>query len=229
MHERSALQSREDRGVDGLLELFSAEDQSASRAAQCLVRCRCYDVSIRYRILMQTDGNQTCDVSHVDHEQRADFIRDLLECLEIDGSRIRGSAGYDQLRLMLLRLFADIVVVDALVLAQSIGYEVVGFTGDVDRGSVGQVSAVGQVHAQNGIAVVQDRLINSCVGVGAGVGLYVRVVRAEELACSVDCQLLYFIDEFASAVVSLARISFGILVGQRASRRFHDLVVDEVL
>ena len=59
--------------------------------------------------------------------------------------------------------------------------------------------------------------------------LNVGVICTEELAGSVDCQLFNLINEFASAVVSLARIPFSVLVCQRASCSFHDFVINEVL
>jgi hypothetical protein len=43
--------------------------------------------------------------------------------------------------------------------------------------------------------------------------------RAEQLLAAVDRQLLGDVDVFAAAVVALARIAFGVLVGELAALR----------
>jgi len=87
---------------------------------------------------------------------------------------------------------------------------------------VGQVAAVGQAHAQYGIARLDQRLEHRGVGLGAGVRLDVGVVGTEQLFGAVDGQLLDDVDVFATTVVALARIAFGVLVGQHAALGFHD-------
>ena len=112
MHQRAALCSREDRLVDRLGIFFFAEDQAASRSAERLVRRAGYDVSVVYRILVETCRYQTCNVSHVNHEECTDFVCDLTEDIETDLSRISGCSANDQLRLVLASHFSYVVVVD---------------------------------------------------------------------------------------------------------------------
>ena len=50
--------------------------------------------------------------------------------------------------------------------------------------------------------------------------LHVGVVGAEELLGAVDGELLGDVDEFAAAVVALARIAFGVLVGEHRALGF---------
>ena len=50
--------------------------------------------------------------------------------------------------------------------------------------------------------------------------LHVGVVGAEEFLGAVDGELLGDVDEFATAVVALARITFGVLVGEHRALRF---------
>ncbi len=58
--------------------------------------------------------------------------------------------------------------------------------------------------------------------------LHVGVLRAEELLCAVDRQLLDFIGVLATAVVALARIALGVLVGEDGAHGFEDRFGDEV-
>ncbi|MCY1458409.1 hypothetical protein D9M71_757900 [compost metagenome] len=51
--------------------------------------------------------------------------------------------------------------------------------------------------------------------------LDVGVIGAEQLLGAVDGQLLDLVDELATTVVALARIAFGVLVGQAAALGFH--------
>jgi hypothetical protein len=53
------------------------------------------------------------------------------------------------------------------------------------------------------------------------VWLDVGVIGAEQFLGAVDSQLLDDIDEFAAAVVTLARITFGVLVGQNRTLSLH--------
>ncbi len=91
----------------------------------------------------------------------------------------------------------------------------------VDRGAVGQVAAVRQAHAQDGVARLQQRDVHGEVGLGAGVRLHVGVVGAEQFFGAVDGQLLDDVHVFAAAVVALARIAFGVFVGQLGTLRLH--------
>jgi hypothetical protein len=79
---------------------------------------------------------------------------------------------------------------------------------------VGQVTAVGQAHAENGVARLQQRQIHRLVGLRAGVRLHVGVIGAKQLLDALNGQTLGHIHVFAAAVVALARIAFRVLVGQ---------------
>ncbi|MNF99312.1 hypothetical protein D3C84_822050 [compost metagenome] len=86
---------------------------------------------------------------------------------------------------------------------------------------MGQVTTVGQAHAQDGVASRQQGQVNGAVGLRAGVRLNVGVVGAEQLFCSINCKLLDDVDVLATAVVALARVAFGVLVGQYRALSFH--------
>ena len=47
--------------------------------------------------------------------------------------------------------------------------------------------------------------------------LHVGILRTKELLGPLDGQCLHLIHEFAAAIVALARVAFGVLVGQHAA------------
>ena len=94
---------------------------------------------------------------------------------------------------------------------------------------MGQVTALGQVHTHNGIARLEHREINDLVRLGTGMGLDVGVIRAEQLAGALAGDILHYVYRVAAAVVALAGIALGILVGQHGTHRRHDRGRNDVL
>ena len=52
-------------------------------------------------------------------------------------------------------------------------------------------------------------------------GLYVGMFCTEQLHGTIACDVFQHIHIFATAVISFPRITFGILIGQHRSGRFH--------
>ena len=75
---------------------------------------------------------------------------------------------------------------------------------------------------------LQHGHVDGDVGGRAGVGLHVGVFGAEELLGAVDGQLLDFVGDFAAAVVALAGIAFGVLVGEDRAHGFEHGFGDEI-
>jgi hypothetical protein len=131
---------------------------------------------------------------------------------------------------MLQRQVAHLVHVDALVAGlHLVADEVVQQAAGVDRRTMGEVAAVVEAEAEHGVAVVQQRLVHAHVGVGAAVRLHVGVVGAEDALHPLDGQRLDVVDDGVAAVVALARVALGVLVGERAAHRTHDGRRGEVL
>ena len=123
-----------------------------------------------------------------------------------------------------------LVVVDALVfLAHAVGNHVVSLAGEIELVAVGEVAAVRQVQAHDGVAGRQHRGIGGLVGLRAGVRLHVGVLGAEQLLGAVAGQVLDDVGELAAAVVALAGIAFGVLVGEDAAGGFQHGFRGEVL
>ena len=94
---------------------------------------------------------------------------------------------------------------------------------------MGQVAAAVEVHAHEHVAGLAQREIDGDVGLAAGVRLHVGVLRAEELAGPAARDVLDHVDVLAAAVVALAGITLGVLVGQPAADCLHDGGRGEVL
>ena len=144
-------------------------------------------------------------------------------------AEILSKSRHDELRAVFLCQALHFIVVDKAVFVHSVGHEIVIFAGEVHGASVGEVSAVGEVHAHYGIAVFKKREVDRRVRLRAGMGLDVGMIRAEKLAGTVYGDLLDHVDALASAVVSRAGISLGILIGKRSTHGHHDSLGHHVL
>ena len=85
---------------------------------------------------------------------------------------------------------------------------------------VRQVAAVRQVHAEDRVAGLNHGGVGRLIGLRSGVRLHVGVLGAEELLGALARQVLDDVGELAAAVVALARIAFGVLVGEHAAGGF---------
>jgi hypothetical protein len=88
--------------------------------------------------------------------------------------------------------------------------------------AVREVAAVGEVHAEDGVAGVEHGGERGLVGLGAGVGLDVGVFGAEQLFGAVAGEVFDDVGELAAAVVAAAGVAFGVLVGEDAAGGFED-------
>mmetsp|Transcript_96733 Transcript_96733/g.269173 ORF Transcript_96733/g.269173 Transcript_96733/m.269173 type:complete len:376 (-) Transcript_96733:96-1223(-) len=223
MHQRAALDAGEDRGVDLLGDVFLVrQDDAAARATQALVRGGRDDVGVGQGIRVDARGDQAGIVGHVHHEVGADFLGDLAKALEVDAQRVGRGAGDDQLGLLLAGQGFHRVVVDGLIGVQAIADHVEPLAAHVQRHAVSQVPAFGQAHAHDGVAGLQQRKEHALVGLRAGIGLHVGEFGAEELLQTIDGQLLNHVHVLAAAVIALARVAFGVLVGELAALGLHD-------
>ena len=154
----------------------------------------------------------------------------LADPLEIDHARIRTRTDHDHLRLVFVREPLELLVIDALiVLAYAVRDNGVELAGEIQRVTVGEMPAVGQVHPEHGVAGLQQREIHRHVRLSARVRLDVDVLGAEQFLRARDRQRFGDVDELTPAVVALARIAFGVLVRQHRAGRLEHCLADEVL
>ena len=67
-----------------------------------------------------------------------------------------------------------------------------------------------------------NALTDRGIGLRPGMRLDISVVGPKQFASTLDGQLLGNVDEFAAAVIALAGITFGVLVRQHRTLRFHN-------
>ena len=86
VHQRTSLDAWENFAVDFFTELISlaSKDHAAAGAAQGLVgRCR-GDVGKGQGRRMETSGNYSCNMCHVDHQFGANAVGNFAETFKVD-------------------------------------------------------------------------------------------------------------------------------------------------
>ena len=96
--------------------------------------------------------------------------------------------------------------------------------GGVDGGAVGEVAALAQVQAHEGVAGVQDSHGHGHVGLGAGVRLDVGPFGSVDGLDAVDGQLFDLVHDLAAAVVALAGVALCVFVGADGAHGLQHLV-----
>ena len=212
-----------------LCKFLAGKDHTTSRSAQCLMCCGCCNMCIWDRTLMIACSDKSRNMSHINHQKSTNFIGDLAETLEVDLSGICTCTGYDQLWLAFLCDALYLIIVDEAFVVDTVRNTVEVFTGKVNRASVCQMSAVIQVHSHESITRIHECKKYSHICLSTGMWLYICVSAAEQLHGSVSGKILYYINVLASAVITLARITLCILIGESASHSRHYCLADKVL
>src|SRR5690625_2690552 len=79
---------------------------------------------------------------------------------------------------------------------------------------MGQMPPVVQSHPQNGVARGTWRRGDRRVGLGARVGLNVGIIGAKQCLGTLNGQAFALVYILTTAVVALAGVTFGVLIGQ---------------
>ena len=176
------------------------------------------------------DRHQAGEVRHVHQELGADLVGDGAEGGEVDDAGVGAAAGDDERGPLAQRLVAHLVVVDAPGGGiDAVVHRLPDAPAVVHGGAVREVPAMRQRHAHELLARRQQHHERREVGLRARVRLHVGVRRAEELLQPVDGELLHLVHHLAAAVVPLARVALGVLVGERRAHRVDDRAAREVL
>ena len=159
--------------------------------------------------------DQAGDVGHIDHEHSPVPFADLGDLVKRDDPRVGAGAGDHQLGFVLAAEGFHLVEIEAfIVLADAVVVDLVQLAREVQVHAVGEVATVRQTHGDDGVARLQGGEIDRHVGAGACMGLHVGRLGAEELAGPLDGQKFDLIDRFATTVVALAGVAFGVFVGE---------------
>ena len=230
MHQRAALRAGKHGTVERLGVFRATHGDAAPRTAEGLMGGAGNEVGDRHGIVVDARGDEPGVVGHVDHQLRAHFAGDLGEPAVRNLAGIRARAGDDQLRLVLPRQARDLVEVEQLVVAaDAVVDELVEDARAVELHAVREMAAVGQVEGEHGVARLDGGEVDGRVGLAAGVGLHVDVLRAKDGLEPVAGEVFHRIDEFAAAVIAVAGVALGVFVGEHAADRLHDSGAREVL
>ena len=179
---------------------------------------------------MDPGGHQAGDMGHIHHQIGTHGVGHFPELGEVNDAGIGAGTGNDELGLAFLCHGEKLIIVDALrLVVETVGDDVKVLAGDVHRAAVAEMAAVSQVHAQNRVAGLDQGEEGRQIGIGTGVGLNVGVLAAKELAGPFPGDLLRDIHGVAAAVVPLAGIALGVLVGQAGAHGQHDSFADDIL
>src|SRR5271157_2787862 len=106
---------------------------------------------------MRPAGYQTSEVRHVHQVDRAHFVGNLPHPDEIDESRIGASTTNDELWPLALGNALQIVVINGFgFIGNAVGNDLVGLAGKVQRMAVCEVSAMGEIQAENRVTRLND-------------------------------------------------------------------------
>ena len=181
MHQRTSLASREHCfiEIELFVHLFTAHDHASPWTAQRLVgRCRRH-MCIGNRTRMQTCRNKSGNMRNIHHKISADLICDLAESLKIDRPRISACSRYDQFRLIFLCDLFHFIVIDHAVFIHTVKTNLKIFPRQIHRRSVGQMSAVIQIHPHDLISRFQHRKHRRHICLRAGMRLHIDILAAK--------------------------------------------------
>ncbi len=228
--ERTTLRPREHRPIDGAAQIGLCQDQSAPRSAQRLVRRRGNHLRMRHRRRIDPAGHQPGKVRHVDQQPGTDLVGDGPKSGKIDDPRIGAAAADNQLGLLPQRDGPHFVEFDQTgVRIDPVVHRAPDGPAVIDIVPVRKMPTMRQRHAEQSFAGRNQRHKGREIRLRTRMWLDVGVLGAEQRLGSIDGQLLDFVDDLIATVIALARIPFGIFVGQRGAHRIDHRPRREVL
>ena len=223
MHQRPALNAREDGAVDFFGNgLVVHQDDAAAWATQTFVGGRGDHIRMRHGVGIDARSDQTRVVGHVHHEIGTNGFGYFGKTLKVNAQAVGRRAGDDEFGFLLMGQALHGVVVNRLVRIEPVTHHLEPFAAHVQRHAMGQMAAFGQAHAHDGVAGLEQTKENGLVGLRAGVGLHIGELGAEKRFDAVDGQLLGHVHILTTAVITFAGITFSVLVGELATLGLHD-------
>ena len=225
MHQRAALVFRENAEIEFLVQfriVAHGQDQTTTRTTEGFVRGGGDDMRMREWIRIQTGSNKACHMGHVHQHFGAYAISNSAHTGKIDEARIGREAGDDDFRFVFVCQRFHLLVVNLAVIGlDAILHRFVHAPGEADTGTVGQVTAMRQTHAEQSLTRLHKRRIGGSVGLRTRMRLHVGIAALEQLLGTLYRQRFHHVYEFTTTVVTLSRVALGIFVGQHTALRFH--------
>ena len=206
-------------GADTLAE----EDHGTTWSTEGLVGGGGDDVGVLEWRWDDTSGDESGDVSHIDHEVSANGVGDLLHALVVNETAVcRGTGNENLWSVHLSVLLKGIVVDDAGLLVETVweSLKVGRDSGDLAGSglvTVGQMSTVWKVKTHESFMWSHDGLVDLEVGWGSGQGLDVDTplgwVKVECLQGTSLAGQLNGVDVLVATIVSSTWVTLRVLVG----------------
>nr|DAH60793.1 MAG TPA: hypothetical protein [Caudoviricetes sp.] len=236
VHKRATLGLREDGTVDFLRQFRLAENHAATGASQGLMGRGCDDVGISKRRRMQASRNKSCYMGHIHHHQWPimpfGFIRikDFGKCDIVQNSAIRRCPNHDHLGFMQEQLPPKVIVVNIAIVIYAVMHKIEQLTADVECCSMAQMTACRQIHCKDGIAFIKHGHVCCKICIGTAVWLDIDMIVCLEHLLPFPLAVGFkFINDIASAIVSLAGKSFCVFVCQATANCRHYIVAYKIL
>ena len=170
---------------------------------------------IFHRVVEETGSNKTCRVSHIEHEDCADFVGNLANASIIPLARIGACTADDELRtLTTCNLLHHIIVDEIGIGSYVVFYRLEHEAGEIHRRTVRKVTSVREVETHKLVARLEHSHENSHISLCSRVGLYISPLSAKNLLEALDSDGFCLIDYLAAAIVAVTGIALGILVGK---------------
>ena len=180
-------------------------------------------MAVRHRVVQESARNQSRRVADVREQKSTHLVRDAAELGVVDVAAVGAGSANNHFGLLAVGDFANIGVVQLAGLAlEAVERGAVGLAAEVHGGTVRQVAAVAEVKPENSVARLEAREVDGSIGLRSAVRLNVDVFGIKKFAGAVACEVLNQVDNLASAVVALARVALGVLVGEHRSDGLHD-------
>ncbi len=222
----SSLESWEYRFIDFFGDFLTLTNQykSSTRSSEGLMCSRCDDIKSIVKWIFQCfSSNESGDMRHICHRDSTNFFRDLDELRIIELSRIRRESREDDLRLRLVCDSTEVFIVDLTCfwVFHLISDKVKNLRNIRHRMPVSEVSAMREIHPEDGITWLTESEICSDIGWCTRMSLDICIFRIKESTGSLDTKFFYLISKLLATVVATMWISLGVFI---CKDRAHSLV-----
>ncbi|MNI42652.1 hypothetical protein D3C73_969530 [compost metagenome] len=143
VHKWSTLCTREYRFIDSCCPRLTAQNHTAARSAKCFVSCCSYKMRMWNWAWVKTRSNQTCDMSHIHHEESTYIVSDGSKLFKVDDTWVSTCTSNDHTRTMLECCFANFVIINTEgIFLHTISYEIIEKTGCINWTTMSQVTTM---------------------------------------------------------------------------------------
>src|SRR5210317_1161696 len=178
---------------------------------------------------MDTCSYQSGNMSHIHHEEGTNLVGNYTKSLKINNPGISTGTSHNHSGPVFMSDTLHFLHIDhACFPVNSIRDKIIKLSGKINRTAVGEMSAMGKVHAQYLIAGIQCGKINCHICLTPGMGLDISILCLKQVPGALDCEIFYNICIITAAIIALTGIPFSILVGEDRTLRLKDRLTDDI-